>query len=257
MEEIFQFLADNYKKGANSNGTGSQIHQMIKERTGCEDPYKNEKKLANEIALSFMDQVKEILNEDNSLEAYVKIAIVGNIIDFGALTLDGDIEGLISSGLKKDLTINHVDKLEKALKNHKKLLYLVDNTGEIVFDKLLLEKLKEYDVDITIAVKEKPILNDACIEDGISVGLDKYGKLTTIGTDTVGLVYDKASPEFRELFDNSDFIISKGLGNYEGLTELDLSNKDVFFCLCSKCSATSKNIGVNIQDIVLFKADSE
>lgn len=256
MGEIFQFLAKNYEKGANSNGTGSQIHQMIKQRTGCKDPYRNEKKLANEIALSFMPQVKEILKNDNSLESYVKIAIVGNIIDFGALTLDGDIEGLITNGLKKDLSINHIDKLEEALKIHKKLLYLADNTGEIVFDKLLLEKLKEYDVDITIAVKEKPILNDACMEDAINVGLDKYGEILTIGTDTVGLVYDKASPEFRELFDNSYFIISKGLGNYEGLTELDLSDKDVFFCLCSKCTATSKNIGVNIQDIILLKEGS-
>lgn len=253
MEEIFKFLAKNYNREASSNKTGSTIHKLIKTRTNCPDPYIKEKKEANEIALKYLPIAKKILIEDDSLVNHVKIAIVGNILDFGAFELDTDVEKLINNGLNKELAINDIDKLEKDLKKHSKLLYLVDNTGEIVFDKLLLEKIKNYDIDITIAVKNDPILNDACKEDVLDVGLDEFGEIISIGTDTVGIVYSEISKEFKEIFNKHDFIISKGLGNYEGLTEIDLYNKDVYFLLCSKCTAISKNLGINLQDMVLLK----
>ena len=136
---------------------------------------------------------------------------------------------------------------------HDKVLYLVDNTGEIVFDKLLLSKIKEYGVDITIAVKSEPILNDACLEDAINTGLDKFGEIVEIGAGTVGYVDSEISEEFREIFNQHEFVISKGMGNYEGLTEIDLSDKDIYFLLCAKCTTISKDIGVNLQDMLLLK----
>ncbi|WP_409199853.1 damage-control phosphatase ARMT1 family protein [Methanobrevibacter sp. DSM 116169] len=253
MENVFEFLAKNYNENASSNKTGSQIHKMIKEETGCTDPYIKEKKIGNKIALKYLPMVEDLLNNNDSLENHVKIAILGNLLDFGAFELNTDIEKLIMPGLNKDLAINNTEQLEKDLKKHKNLLYLLDNTGEIVFDKLLLDKIKEYDINITLAVKEKPILNDACLEDAIEVGLDKYGKIVSIGTDTVGVVYSEISDEFREIFDNADFIISKGLGNYEGLTEVDLKGKDVYFLLCVKCSAIAKDLNLNMQDMVILK----
>lgn len=255
MKEIFQFLSKVYDKNASSNKTGSHIHNLIKERTKSRDPYKNEKILGNQIALKYLPDVEKIIQEDNSLENYVKIAIIGNILDFGAFKLDTDVESLIKDALKKDLVINEVESLEKDLKNNSKLLYMVDNTGEIVFDKLLLSKIKEYDVDITIAVKSEPILNDACMEDALAIGLDEFGEIVTIGAGTVGFVESEISEEFGEIFDSHNLIISKGLGNYEGLTEIDSSNKNIYYLFCSKCSAICKNIGANLQDMVLAKND--
>ena len=124
-----------------SNGTGTRIHQHIKKETGCYDPYYYQKKEGNEIALSLLPKVREILKEDNSLETYVKIAIVGNILDFGTFGLSTEFESMISEGLEKELAINKIDEFEEALRKYDKVLYLVDNTGEIVFDKLLLEKI--------------------------------------------------------------------------------------------------------------------
>ncbi len=253
FNDIFNFLSSNFDKNTNSNKTGSTIHNMIKQKTGCKDPYKQEKILSNKIALKYLPKVEKALEADDSLENHVKIAIIGNILDFGAFTLDTNVDELIDSALKKQLKINHAEDLEKSARNNNKLLYLVDNTGEIVFDKLLLKKLKSYDLDITIAVKSKPILNDACMEDAIEVGLDKYGKIVEIGAGTVGYVDSEISDEFREIFNSHNFIISKGMGNYEGLTEIDNSNKELYFLLCSKCSAISKDIGVNLQDMVLLK----
>jgi len=253
MEDIFKFLAKNYTQGASSNKLGSVIHRMIKQKTNCNDPYSKEKVRGNKIALRFLPMVEKLLEEDDALENYIKIAIVGNILDFGALGLDFDPQKLIFTNLNKDLAINHIGQLEEAISNHGDVLFLADNTGEIVFDKLLIEKLRDFGLNVTVVLKEKPILNDACIEDAQAIDLDNMATLTTLGTDSVGIVYDEASKEFKELFDNSDFIIAKGLGNYEGLTEINLDGKDVFSLLCVKCSAISKDIGVEKLENVLLK----
>lgn len=253
MGEIFKFLSENFKEGTNSNSTGSTMHNLIKERTGCRDPYFKEKIEGNEIALKYLPDVKRILEKDDSLENYVKIAIIGNILDFGAFTLDDDIESVIRSSLEKELAIKDIDEFEKSLKSNDKVLYLVDNTGEIVFDKLLLAKIKEYGLDITIAVKSEPILNDACMKEALDAGLDEFGQIVEIGAGTVGYVDSKISDEFREIFNSHKFIISKGMGNYEGLTEIDLSDKEIFFLLCAKCKTISWDIGVNLHDMLLFK----
>lgn len=253
MEEIFKYLGGVFKEGTNSNKTGSMMHKIIKQKTGCADPYYREKIEGNEIALKYLPDVKEILKEDSSLENYVKIAIIGNILDFGAFTLDDDIESVIKSSLKKELTIKDIDEFENSLKTHDKVLYMVDNTGEIVFDKLLLEKIKQYNLDITIAVKSEPILNDACMPEALDAGLDEFGKIVEIGCGTVGYVDSEISDEFREIFNSHEFVISKGMGNYEGLTEIDLSDKDIYFLLCAKCNTISRDIGVNLHDMLLFK----
>ena len=251
--DIFEFLSNNFTKDTNSNKTGSILHNMIKQKTGCQDPYFREKIEGNEIALKYLPDVKKILKQDDSLENYVKIAIIGNILDFGAFTLEDDIESVIKSSLKKELTVKDIDEFENSLKTHDKVLYLVDNTGEIVFDKLLLSKIKEYGLDITIAVKSEPILNDACMKEALDAGLDEFGEIVEIGAGTVGYVDSEISEEFREIFENHKFIISKGMGNYEGLTEIDLVDKDIFFLLCAKCNTISKDIGVNLHDMLLFK----
>ena len=253
MEEIFKFLSTTFKAGTNSNSTGSSMHKIIKQKTGCMDPYYKEKVEGNEIALKYLPEVKKILGEDDSLENYVKIAIIGNILDFGAFTLDDDIEGVIKSSLKKDLAVKDIEEFENSLKTHDKVLYLVDNTGEIVFDKLLLAKLKEYDLDITIAVKSEPILNDATMVEALDVGLDEFGKLVEIGAGTVGYVDSEISDEFRQIFDDHEFVISKGMGNYEGLTEIDLSKKDIYFLLCVKCNTIARHIGANLHDMLLLR----
>ncbi len=167
--------------------------------------------------------------------------------------MDDDIESVIKSSLKKELTIKDIDEFENSLKTHDKVLYMVDNTGEIVFDKLLLEKIKQYNLDITIAVKSEPILNDACMAEALDAGLDEFGKIVEIGCGTVGYVDSEISDEFREIFNSHEFVISKGMGNYEGLTEIDLSDKDIYFLLCAKCNTISRDIGVNLHDMLLFK----
>ncbi|MGZ7070598.1 MAG: damage-control phosphatase ARMT1 family protein, partial [Methanobacterium sp.] len=215
MEELVKIVCNDFNPQAVSNEIGTKIHRTIKDKTGNEDPYILEKRKGNEIALEFLPRIRKIIEVNHGLKTYAKAAIVGNLIDFGALGVDYDIETGIISNMGSDIALNHVSELEKELKNAKSVLYLADNNGEIVFDKLFIQKLTEYDVDVTVALKEKPILNDACVEDAEQIGLDKVAKLVSTGTDSIGIIYGDMSDEFKEIFNKADVVIAKGLGNYE------------------------------------------
>lgn len=253
MEEIVKIVGSDFYQGAVSNEIGTKIHRIIKYKTGNEDPYLLEKRKGNEIALKFLPKIKEIIKTNDVLEIYIKAAIIGNIIDFGALGVDFNIENGIIENMEKEIALNNVPELEKEIESAKNVLYLADNNGEIVFDKLLIEKLKEYDVDVTVALKENPILNDACIEDALQIGLNEVANLVSTGTDSIGIIYGDISEEFKEIFENADMVIAKGLGNYEGLTAMKLGNKPVFCLLNAKCSPIAKDIGVNPGDNVVLK----
>jgi hypothetical protein len=251
MEDSIRYMAENFGRSSQPNKVATEINQYIKGRTGCVDAYLAQKELSNEIALSIMDRVKEILKANDCLESRVKMSIIGNILDFGVYDISTDFKGLIESKLDDGLAINDIDEFEDALKSHDSLLYLTDNTGEVVFDRLLIERIRDYGVDVTVAVKESPVVNDACMKEAVEAGLDEVADIVTLGCDSGGIVCEMFSSEFREVFDESRFIVSKGMANYEGLTEMDLGEKDVFALLCSKCNPISKDLGVEIGSFVL------
>ena len=246
-------MADTFNKDSQPNKIATEVNQYVKQKTKCEDAYFKQKEISNEIALSMLPDVNEILKTDNSLETYVKLAIVGNILDFGAYNINTDFEELIRENLNKSLSINDIEEFEESLKSNNKALYLVDNSGEIVFDRLLIEKIIEYGVEVIVGVKSSPIVNDACEKEAHDAGLDEFAEIVTLGCDSGGIVEEMFSDKFRKVFDESSLIISKGMANYEGLTEMDLTGKDVFSLLCSKCNPISKNLGTEIGSLVLKK----
>lgn len=252
-EKINKILCHEFRKGAVSNQIGTKIHRTIKEETGNPDPYHDLREKSDEIAMQFLPQVEKILNNDKSLKNYLKAAIAGNVLDFGALGLESDIESLVMSTVEKDLSIDHSPELEKELKKAKNVLYLADNVGEIVFDKLLIRKLHEYDVEVTVALKKYPILNDACMKEALDVGLDDVALLTTTGTDSIGIIYGDISDDFKQEFEDADLVIAKGLGNYEGLTSMELNDKPIFCLLNAKCQPIARDIGVEVGDNVVLK----
>lgn len=253
MQNCMIHMADTFNKDSQPNKIATEVNQYVKQKTKCEDAYFKQKEISNEIALSMLPDVNEILKTDNSLETYVKLAIVGNILDFGAYNINTDFEELIRENLNKSLSINDIEEFEESLKSNNKALYLVDNSGEIVFDRLLIEKIIEYGVEVTVGVKSSPIVNDACEKEAHDAGLDELAEIVTLGCDSGGIVEEMFSDEFRKVFDESHFIISKGMANYEGLTEMDLTGKDVFSLLCTKCNPISKNLGTKIGSLVLKK----
>ena len=246
-------MAGNFNKDSQPNKIATEVNQYIKKQTGCSDAYFKQKEISNEIASSLIPKVEEILATNNSLETYVKLSIVGNILDFGVYDINTDFKKLIDENLNKNLSINDIEAFEESLQKHDEALYLVDNAGEIVFDRLLIEKIREYGIKVVVAVKSGPIVNDACRKEAVDAGLDEVSEIITVGSDCGGIVKDMLSDDFKKVFGKSDFIISKGMANYEGLTEMDLDDKDVFCLLCSKCRPISKDLSVDIVSFVLKK----
>lgn len=210
------------------------VQLAVKEITGVEDPFYSLKKEANKKALEIYGDIVNLKPEDtDDLDWALKLSAVGNAIDFaikGEFDLKGEIEKLIS----KDFSVYHGDIFRKKLETAKSVFIVGDNAGEIVFDRYLVEVLKRYGVEVVYGVKGKPILNDALIEDAVESGMADLCRVVDNGSDKIGTWLEDCKPEFIEVFNNSDVIISKGQANFETLS--DVSNKDIFFLLQAKCN---------------------
>ena len=229
------------------------VHQIVKEECKVNDPYKDIKKQYNDIALSLYPEMKEIVNNSTDpLLSAVRLAIAGNIIDFGASS-QFDLNETISKVLEKEFAINDFDKLLETLGRSRVLLYLADNTGEIVFDKILLETiLNMYKINkILFGVKGAPIINDAMLEDAKYVGIQTLPEVEfiEIGIDIPNTGIERNSAEFLNLLNSSDIVISKGQGNYEALSK----HNNIFFLLMAKCPVIADDLNVKIGDIILKK----
>jgi len=233
---------------------GASIHRIVKRVTGNTDPYGQLKQEYTRVAFEFFPKLRAVVeySEDKMLSA-VKIAIAGNVIDFGP-KVNIDLEKEIKNVLCKDLAINDIDRLKDSIRKTKKVLYLADNAGETVFDRVLLEELVKEGVKVTYAVKDAPILNDATFQDAEEAGITEIADVMSIGTDCMGLIFKECSTKFLRAFENSNLIISKGQGNYESLN--DFQHKEIFFLLKVKCLVIAEDIGVEIGSAILKRAKS-
>ncbi len=227
---------------------GREVYRIISEKTGIEDPYRSIKQRCTQQALALYPKLKETIasSEDRLLTA-IRVAIAGNVIDFGIDTefdLDKDLEELLS----QELAIDHYQEFRATLEDAHRILYLADNAGETVFDRLLIEEIGK---PVIYVVRERPIINDAVYQDALDAGLDKVAEITSSGTDAPGTILSMCSKEFLKQFQSADLIISKGQGNYEGLSE---ERRPVFFLLKAKCSVIARDIDVTQGSIVLKKA---
>jgi len=135
----------------------------------------------------------------------------------------------------KDLVVDDIDRAYELAKKARSILFLADNAGEIVFDTLLVEQLKNMGINVTYVVKGGPVLNDATLEDIAPSGMDKFADtVLTTGADAVGLLKKEVSPEFLQVYDKAEFVFAKGMGYAETLTEYKLT-KPHFLLFRTKC----------------------
>ncbi len=217
----------------------------------CVDPFRRKKKIYNQLALEAYERLKEIVDtSENRLRTAVKIAAAGNIVDLGILG-EVDVEAALAEALASDFAIDDLSEFEKALSSARRVLYLGDNAGEIVFDRILIEEFR--DKDVIFAVKEAPILNDATLEDARAVGMDKVAGIISNGSPMIGTNLQTCSAEFQREFWAADLIISKGQGNFE---TLDGVEAPLFFILRAKCEEIANEVGVRVGDVVLVEGMS-
>lgn len=250
MVELLRLLGKEFKPTAVPADLGTKRDRLIKRITGNNDPYKRSKRISNEKALKLLPLAKKLVEEGYTQRDRFKraclCAIVGNIIEF-------DIPGhkFIFGGLRKlfrnagkDMVLDDTGKIYELAKKANKVLYLTDNAGEIVFDTLLVEQLKNMGVTVTVVVKGGAILNDATLEDAEVSGVNKIAdKIITTGTDAVGLALKEFSKEFLEVYDSVDMIFAKGMGYAETLTEYKLKKPHALL-FRTKCNPVANFFGV-------------
>ncbi len=238
---------------------GRVIYGLVNKITSQNDPYVKIKDKSNKLALRLYDRLKEkVLRSDDGLLMAVELAIAGNIIDYGvknSLNVDRELNKILNEerGIikKENRAIFDYSDFKQVLNKAKTILYLADNTGETVFDRILIEEIKRLSKNkkIIYAVKERPIINDALVEDAYRCGIDKIADVISCGSDAPGVVLSLCSKEFLKVYKESDMIISKGQGNFEALSQ---EKRPIFFLFMAKCQVVANDVGCNVGDIVLL-----
>jgi len=235
------------------------INGTIRRITGKNDPYAKIKRESNSLALSVYTRLKKkVVRSRDRLLTAVELAIAGNIIDYGVkntLNVQEELKRILDKEdkaiRKEDRSIFNYKSFHSALKRSKTILYLADNAGEVVFDRILIEEIKEMhkDKNIIYAVKEKPVINDALREDAVSAGIGQNAIIISSGVDAPGTVLSLCSKEFLKIFKHADMIISKGQGNFEALSDCE---RPIFFLFMAKCPVIAKDVKCGLGDVILL-----
>ncbi|EOD01055.1 damage-control phosphatase ARMT1 family protein [Caldisalinibacter kiritimatiensis] len=227
---------------------GRVMHSLVKEYTNTDDPYVNIKQENIDGAKEVYPYLKNFLHKkEDRIYWALKISAVGNVMD-AAIYKNIDIKKAVENELDEEFNICHIKELKERLKEAKSILIIGDNSGETVFDKVLIEELLDF--NIVYAVRSEPIINDATLKEAKDSGLDINTKLITTGCNAPGTIIEECSDEFKEIYENADIVISKGQGNYETLSEQD---REIFFLLKAKCPVIATDIGVNVNDYILLR----
>lgn len=252
-----EMLGDHFGEGVCSAAVASKVHRAVYDVLGTDDPYADLKERSNEVALELYPAAERfVARSKDKLVASFLCAVVGNVLDFGIGTgfdhpsaLRKEFTNLLREGLGHDDT----PRVRKLLTKADSVVYLVDNCGEVVFDRLALQQIKRFDVDITLAVKGEPILSDATMADIDGLGLDRLtDRVVETPGFAVGVDIGSLHGEFGKMLRDADLVIAKGMGNFEALSETDIS--PVAYMLRTKCRPVADAMGLpkDINAVKLF-----
>jgi uncharacterized protein with ATP-grasp and redox domains len=226
-------------------GMGIHIYESIRAETGEDDPYRGLKAEYNRKAMALYPVFKEeIGNAADPLQLALKLAVAGNVIDFGphgGFDLEGELEALAT----RPFAVFEYDTFKRTAERAKSIFYVGDNAGEIVFDRLLIETLGKRTF---FSVRGRPIINDVLREDAEFTGMDRVAGIVDTGSGAAGVILDEAPPDFLKHFEESDLVISKGQGNFESLESTD---RPIFFLLKAKCEVVASHLGVRLGDLIV------
>jgi len=252
IRRLLCLLGETFNSTAVPAVIGTQRERLIKEVTGNPDPYAKKKRISNREAVKILPYADRFISSKTDAESRFRtaclVAMVGNIIEFdipGHQFTFEEIVDLIQRA-EDDLVIDELSEAFKILRKARRILLLTDNAGEIAFDTLLVREIKNIarNGEVIVAVKGKPTINDATLEDALSVGMDKVAdSIITTGSDAIGLIPSECSEEFLNVYEASDFVVAKGMAHAETLTELKL-RKPHLLLLRTKCSTVARYFGV-------------
>ncbi len=230
--------------------TSTRIHRVLNRETGV-DPYKQLKDRYNRIALELLPGLRKRVDAAaDPFEGAVRTAIAGNVIDFGIYE-EIDLDQSIEDAFRLPLPRADYEAFAGAVSASHRILYLCDNAGEIVFDRILVELLRAAGKELTVAVKGSPVINDATREDAEAAGLAASAGILDNGNDGIGTLLEACSPRFLEAYRSADLIVSKGQANFETLA--GTGDDRIFFLFKVKCPVVAHAIRRGNGDIVLMR----
>jgi phosphoglycolate/pyridoxal phosphate phosphatase family enzyme len=247
--EVAAVLSE-YTRSATPAHISEAGHGLTKRIVACDDPYRAVKDRYNAVALEMLPRLREIVaGSDDRLRTAAGIAVAGNVIDF-ALGHAIDVDAALRQVLEEGFAVDDWPAFRAALARARNIIYLGDNAGEVVFDRVFLEQLRREHpaLEITYVVKPVPILNDATEADARAAGIHEICPIVTTGQPTVGFIFETLADEFRKRLEAADLIIAKGQANYESLDELDFPT---MFILKAKCPTVAASLGVRPGQLVL------
>lgn len=254
MQRVISELA-NLDANSSSPYAAHKIQDVIKQYLNHPDPYQEEKHYYNTEMLKlendFLDLIKAA---DDQISTALKLSAAGNIIDFGPgheLSRER-VLAVIDETMQRAFEYETLEALQSRLSRCESLLYLGDNCGEIVLDKMFVRTIKEHypRIKVQFATRGKPILNDVTEEDAYLVGMDAYAEIVNNGTDIPGTELKYCSPQFLEIFNHSQVIIAKGQGNFESLHGCGREN--LYYIFMCKCNLFMEKHNAQQNDIVLM-----
>ncbi len=239
IEVLRKYLVD----GAPATHLSTKIHREAYRVLGDIDPYREKKRQSNETAQKLLPFVRDFISEKDSFRRAMLVSIIGNSFDFGVLGFDADKEigkEMILKQIQHGLDVDDSDKIRSMLDN---VVYLADNCGEIVFDTLLFDEIKKLGGKITLVVRGAPILNDVTMKELKELGIDKkVDRVLTTGSNAIGVCLKEAPPELVDALRDASLIISKGMANYETMSEYDF--KPIAYLLKTKCESVAEAMGL-------------
>ncbi len=260
LEEAIKYYLDTVDMNKCNPEVMGEIWSIMSEIINDDNPYREIKKYYNEEIMKIIPDVLNIINcEENKLEAALKISICGNLIDFAAkheFNLDM-LLSKIEEVSNKELEIDDSKNMFSKLKQSKSLLYLGDNCGEIVLDKIFIDEIKKNNPELKVfyGVRGKPVVNDVTVDDAEMVNMTESAEVISNGDGGLGAVLKNCSEEFRRIYNNVDIVICKGQGNYESL--LNSRRDNLYFLFMAKCENVTGPLNIPHMSIVCMKNREE
>ena len=250
-EKVIRRLAERVKEMDLDRDTPAAVSQhvydIVTEVTGNQDPYRKMKVETNKQAKELLPKLENLVfASKDPLSRAVHIAVAGNIIDFG-INPDLKVERDVLPIADQNFAIDNIEQFRNELKPGTEVLYIADNSGEIIFDRVLIEELIQLGTEVTFAVKSSPIINDVTMEDAEFAGITEIAKVIETGSGHMGVNWEHTSEEFRHYFTRAAVIISKGHANFETLSEY---RQNIYFLLKTKCTCVARELGVSLGDII-------
>ncbi|MHC1586238.1 MAG: damage-control phosphatase ARMT1 family protein [Candidatus Hecatellaceae archaeon] len=253
LQEILNLLCSEFKPEASPARLGALRDRAIKKFFQGRDPYAEVKRRSNKLALQMLPEAESFIAEAEGYERFRRaclVAAAGNALEFDVRGYGFSLESLKFSYRGLAFTVDQTFEAYDKLKGGGEILYLCDNAGEIVLDRLLVGELKRLGCKVTLVVKGSPILNDATLEDVEASGIGKIAdRVETIG-DSPGFLWEEAPNHLKKSFKSSTLVVAKGMGNFEALTELRDLGVHVFFLFKAKCSPVARSVGVKVGSLV-------